>query len=982
MLRIHAKASASCWRPRDAGQMRIVPGLLLAAFAVALIAVRSFGASPGGTPPPTITPPPSGSIDATMPAPYLTLQQRIDRERYELNHRGLQFGVPRQGLRPAVEQMRAMEAAQSLGALTNSTGGATWTAIGPQPMNNQDANFGGFRFGPKFTASGRVSAIALDASGDIFVGAASGGVWYSTDHGATFRSIGDKLPTQAIGSLAFDSANSSPPALYVGTGEGNNFFGGDSTYGQGLFKTTDLGDTWTRVNPGEFNGVGPYQAFTTFSPACQNFYAGTGNGRSFSRTDAGFVEGSAGGSTYESLDSGLTWHRTRADPATGGAIRSLSPGEVFDPTIGELSTGIFAGFDGNGSVAGGIYSALTPCVSSFSFFSPVTNLVSTKGRSSVVSARDGTGATYAMIGSDKGDVYKGFFASFDGGGSWTRMKTPCAETTNSGARWSTATCGTAGVMNQTITLDGSTAGPGPIFSQSIYDQNLEIAPGDHNVAYFGGVGIYRTTDSGATWTFLGAPGGVHSDQHAIVFDPTDSSKVYVGNDGGIFLLNSGAGDTWTSLNETLNTGQIQGIGPDPQDDNRALAGFQDNGTQLYTGALGWTGVDTADGGMALIDPTNPLFAYHTFASTNGMADLARSTDGGNTWTRTLSIRPVMGVDTAAFYPPLAVDPATAKRVLIGGHGIYVSTDAMATWQRQSNQNLTGCLPAGSACALSDIEFAPSDHTRAYALSQQTGAIPFQVWTTSQATMNSGAHWTRIDGALPFDKRKTQGTSIGINPSDPRDAYLSVSGFKSITGIGHVFRTRNSGAAWANATGNLPDVPVEKVMVEREDSSGNTVLIGTDVGVFRSTNGGTNWSPFNQGVIPNVPVLDLEQNRNATIFAATHGRGAYKMIQVAVVPLALQFANQRVGSQSATKQVFVDNPLDTSLTMNIAIVGSNRNDFIQTATTCESTQPAHSICTISIAFKPHAAGARKASLGITDSPDDNSPHRVVLAGTGT
>ena len=111
-----------------------------------------------------------------------------------------------------------------------------------------------------------------------------------------------------------------------------------------------------------------------------------------------------------------------------------------------------------------------------------------------------------------------------------------------------------------------------------------VSPADPATVFFGGVGFYASADSGANWTFLPQKGGIHADQHALALDG-DGDTIYVGNDGGVFKFSlkgvSTNGTTFTALNDTLGVGQIQGIGPHPTSDNTLLAGFQDNGTDLY-----------------------------------------------------------------------------------------------------------------------------------------------------------------------------------------------------------------------------------------------------------------------------------------------------------------------------------------------------------------------------------------------------------------
>ena len=175
-------------------------------------------------------------------------------------------------------------------------------------------------------------------------------------------------------------------------------------------------------------------------------------------------------------------------------------------------------------------------------------------------------------------------------------------------------------------------------------------------------------------------------------------------------------------------------------------------------------------------------------------------------------------------------------------------------------------------------------TMAWALSMQSGSIGFAVSNTIHADLNSGVTWTDVTANLPFSSARTQATGIGVDPNPGRAgvAYLSISGFTAATGVGHIYQTTNFGKSWNRADGNdgvapLPDVPTLRILVDNTDSSGNTLLAGTDIGVFRSSDGGATWTAFNQGVIPAVPIFDLEQNKNGLIFAGTHGRGAYQLL---------------------------------------------------------------------------------------------------------
>ncbi len=597
----------------------------------------------------------------------------VAREQWVMSRHGFNLGVPPHAYADAMAQRRRMEAASMAVRSRAATSSPSWTFIGPMPMKGQFANFGGQAtppndtgYGPAFDAAGRVSAVAIDPSGNIYVGAASGGVWLSTNHGNSFSWISggpNGLPTQAIGSIAIDSTNTSPPTVYVGTGEGN---GSDSLYGLGLWATQNFGATWTPVDASEFSGNGAYQAFTSLDVPCDALFAGTGNGISFSRGVSEINECEPGvfstgfdceqGAIYESIppSPGTNWNRifgmgNPQDP-NGGPVRSLAIGAIIDTQSFAEIPAMFATIDGLGLISTEDSTGL-PFTCGSGTLSPfdvaglgnsvlVQPFPGAVGRSSVATGNPVAMAfgnpapdqqIYAMIGDVDNRHYYGFFSSGAGGESWTQETTPCAGTTDTGATWSTnpTDCTAAGASSAAgaTSIDGTRATG--VSSQSSYDQVLAVWPGDPTAStvYFGGIGIYRSTDGGASWDFIAQNGGTHCDQHAIAFDPTDNTHMYVGNDGGLFRFDTST-DEWTALNDTINSGQIYGIGPHPTDNNQVLAGFQDNGVQLYSGALGWDFSWTADGGFTAFDYSDPTVAYMDADTSGGVPQLKSSNTGG------------------------------------------------------------------------------------------------------------------------------------------------------------------------------------------------------------------------------------------------------------------------------------------------------------------------------------------------------------------
>jgi hypothetical protein len=829
----------------------------------------------------------SRSARANINAPgALHARDRVAREAFFLSRRGLSFGLPPGAYRKAIAQMRMQERYAVPGAgvdATDSTQAATsfaWSALGPLPETNEIPTFGRVPMGPAIAGvTGRVTAIVADPSvtGRMFVGTGDGGVWMRANASATFVPIFDLEPTLSVGALALDTSTSPNPTLYVGSGEGNG--SADSYYGEGVFVSSNLGVTWTQRGATTFAHASIASIAVDATQTPRTLYAAVTYGSSANRADASWVEGDfSQNGLWRSGDGGASWISYPAGtfgacpyftydpcPAESVAIDPASPAAVL---VSILGAGVFRSSNSGFS--------WTPAA--------LPNLSGGVGRASVAAAH---GVAYAIIGAADGIEFAGFYKSANDGVSWTQASVPSA---------------TAGGT----TIDGTSSSD---FSESFFDQTLAIDPADTTGAtvVFGGVGIYRSINSGANWTSLAPGGGTHSDQHAIAFDPESAHSFYLGNDGGLYRFDVGT-LTWAALNTAISAAQAQSVGPHPTNSNVAIAGFQDNGTALFNAAQppasSWTEVDNLDGGFVLFDPINPTFAYHSFATTAAGPWVSRSTNAGATFSSASSSAALQtamataGDRGAAYYPPLASDPAVAERVLFGAHSVYVSNDAMATWAQQTTQDLTGGCNSG-ACGLEDLEIAPSDHTKAYALAMETNTTfrptPFKIFTTDQADLQvsvgqpEGAHWIDKTAQLPpiVFPDSTQATGIAIDPFDYSTAYLSLSGFTSATGMGHIFVTTDFGGSWSQADGNptlqspppvnaLPDVPVLRLLVDRNDASGNTVLAATDIGIFRTTNGGSTWAPFNLGVIPAVAVFDIEQNLNGVVFAATHGRGIFEL----------------------------------------------------------------------------------------------------------
>ena len=215
---------------------------------------------------------------------------------------------------------------------------------------------------------------------------------------------------------------------------------------------------------------------------------------------------------------------------------------------------------------------------------------------------------------------------------------------------------------------------------------LAVDPTDANVIYFGGYSIYKSTDSGASFANIGGP--VHVDQHAFAFHPTNHNIIYAGNDGGIFR-SADTGSTWTSLNTNLALTQFYpGVSLHPTKPSIAMAGAQDNDVDLYTGANAWTPMPIplqGDGGFTAIDFVTPTTGYAEVAWTIPGQGPFRTDNlsAAPTWTlKAGNVQRHTNInanDPAFFIPPLVMSPTNSQTLYFGTTHLYRTTDRGENW---------------------------------------------------------------------------------------------------------------------------------------------------------------------------------------------------------------------------------------------------------------------------------------------------------------
>ncbi len=622
-----------------------------------------------------------------------------------------------------------------------------------------------------------------------------------------------------LSTIAVHPSNSS--IIYIGGAQG------------GVWKTTDAGANWTPMTDRECSLA---MGSIAIDPVDTDvIYAGTGeqhfSGDSYygcgilRSVDAGNAWTQLGASTFQTASGGAKIAKVVIDPTTAGTPATTTIYVASD-------FGLYRSDDGGATLT----ELLTGIATDFALHPVATDTLYAARRGIGVAKSDDRGATWT-------ELTNGWPTASVG-----RINMTLSPSNPSILYASVHNASNSQLLGIWKTIDGgaswtqATATNASCGSQCWYDMVIAVHPTNPDTVYFGGVQLYRSTDGGGS--FSNVTGAIHVDQHAFVFDPQNPDVVYAGNDGGIFRSDVG-GASWVSLNTNLALTQFYpGISLHPFDPSVVLGGTQDNGTLQYDGAIDWSHVLGGDGGFTAIDHQNPTVRYAETQWTAGTSfGGPRRSDGGS------FIRKVSGInvsESGLFIPPLVMDPSDPTVLYFGLEMVYRTSDRAETWTSIS-PNL------GRVTAIAP---AVSDQGVVY-VGTNVGRV--------EVTTDTGSAWTST--SLPANRFVTD---VAVDPFDWQTAYAVVSGFNS----GHVFRTTNAAGTWTDVSSNLPDIPVNAVLVDPATRA--TVFLGTDLGVFASSDSGGTWAAITTGM-PNVAVFDLAYNANTgTLIAATHGRGMFSL----------------------------------------------------------------------------------------------------------
>jgi photosystem II stability/assembly factor-like uncharacterized protein len=689
------------------------------------------------------------------------------------------------------------------------------------------------------TMSGRISAVAghnVNGRTTLYVGAASGGVWKSQDGGTTFKPIFDKQPVQSIGAIAVDPSNWKN--VWVGTGEA--WTRNSTSIGDGIYRSTDAGETWTNVGLPESERV----ARIVVHPHDGNVVYACVPGKLWSD--------SADRGVYRTVDGGKTWSLV----LRGGNLSTGCSGLTLDPKNPSV---LFAGMwdfrrkgwtfrsGGEGPTApsasglyrsadgGATWTALTAASNKGLPPGPW-------GRVEVTVAPSDPRVVYSFIESTSSALFR----SADGGVTWERRDD------SQNMVW-----------------------------RPFYFARLVVDPVDPDRLFKPDLHLIVSLDGGRS--FADSQGGSHGDWHDLWIDPTNPSHIVGGDDGGLWISWDG-GSRWWKVNN-LPVAQFYHVSVDGKDPYQVYGGLQDNsswvGDSYYPGGITnqrWENLYGGDGFWAMVDPTDPEAVY---AESQG-GYIGRVNRRSHA---TRDIQPKAAYKEKLRFnwnTPIATSPTQKGTLYLGSQFLFRSRDRGDTWQRISPDLTTNDPEKQKQEQSGGITVDNSSaemHTTIYSISESP-KDPQLVWVGTddgnlQITRDGGRTWTNVVGNVPGLPASSWVSWVEASRYDAGTAYAAFDRHTFGDMTPWVYRTTDYGKTWTRIVG--PDKGVRGYAhVVREDTVERRLLfLGTELGLWISIDAGTTWSEFTGSNFPKVAVRDLQIHpRDGDLVLATHGRGIW------------------------------------------------------------------------------------------------------------
>lgn len=677
------------------------------------------------------------------------------------------------------------------------------------------------------TMSGRITDIqGVAADGKtIYVGTAGGGIWKTTNAGASFKPIFDKY-CQSIGAIAIDQKN--PKIIFAGTGESN--MRNSVSIGNGLYKSSDGGDNWIKVGLDSTEHISKI----VIDPSNANvvYVAAPGPLWSDSRHRG----------LYKSTDGGSTWAKILYINEKAGAadieIDPTNSNVVYASTWEFRRTPYSFNSGGNGS---GLYKS----TDGGKTWKELNKGLPSKpfGRIAFALAPSAPQNLLAIVESNN----TGLYISGDGGENW---------------------------KPQSSTLN--------VTSRPFYFSTLEVDPNDPKRVYRPAFTFSYSSDGGYSFADASNEGGwVHSDHHALWINPNNTNQLYLGTDGGMYLsLDRGA--TWRFI-DNLPVGQFYHVAYDRQKPYRIYGGLQDNGTWMAPSVLpggvsngDWKSIYSGDGFWAVPDGTDPNIAYaESQGGSAGRVDLRTL--------QSVTIKPQSEGDEKLRWnwnTPIVIGAKNSSHLYMGAQYLYRSTDKGTNWTRISPDLTTNDKKKqeqDKSGGLSTDNTSAENHTTIFAVAESP-LDDKMIWVGTddgnlQVTADGGKTWINLARNYAAAGIPSQTWVSSVEPSryDKNVVYATFDNHMYGDHKTYAARSADGGKTWKAFISTEFTGFAHKIKEDLKNK--NLLFLGTEMGLFASVDGGDNWFRMKNHIPEYALVRDIQiQPQTNDLLLATHGRG--------------------------------------------------------------------------------------------------------------
>lgn len=712
-------------------------------------------------------------------------------------------------------------------------GALPWRHIGPE--------------GNRFT-----SAVGLPGDPNTYyVGAASGGIYKTTDGGVHWEELFDDQPVQSIGSLAI--APSDPNIVWAGTGEAH--IRSHISIGQGIYKSTDAGKTWALMGLEKTGRIARIAVHPTNPDIVLACALGTAYGPQQER------------GVYRSTDGGTTWTRTLFTTQDAGcsdlAMHPANPRILYagmwqieirtwGRTSGGPGSGLFKSTDGGATwkklVGNGLPTKVT-------------------GKHALAIARSNPSRVYALIETGDGVPFNG-------------------EATESGQLWRTDD---DGATWQLMTRDRNAMGRAHYYSRTT------VTPDNENELYFLTAGYSKSIDGGRTLTTLNGqerPGGDH---HDIWIDPTNANRQIVAHDQGLSITIN-RGRTW--FRQRLSNAQIYHVTVDNMIPYNVLGNKQDepsyrgpSNSRVQGGRSAgisrgmWHSVGGGESGWATPDPVDPNIIWSTASGSGMVGGIVVRFEENRRQFRHVEVWPQQANGPAeenrfrfVWDAPLLISPHDRNTLYTGSQHVHRTRDGGQSWQvispdltrndRSKMKSSGGLTPDNIGVEYSGVVYGIAESPK------QKGMI----WAGTndgllQLTRDDGATWTNLTANIPGIPSWGSVRSIAASKWDAATAFITVDAHQENDRNPYVYRTTDFGKTWTKIVAGIPVSMLSYAKIIIEDPVRRGMLyLGTENAIYLSYDNGDSWLPL-QNNLPHAPVSGIVvQEHFNDLVISTYGRG--------------------------------------------------------------------------------------------------------------